>query len=88
MNVFIARIAAAVASAIIVWIVGILGLPVTEEQVASAQAWLTTGITGLGLLLWGLGYAGLHKLISRRTNPADTAKAPELAAARIGEGRV
>lgn len=83
MNVFIARIAAAVASAVVVWVIGALGLPVTEEQTASVAAWLTEGLTGLGgfalLFIYGL----IHKLISRRTNPADAAKAPEAAAARL-----
>lgn len=80
MNVFIARIAAAIASAAVVWIVGILGLPVTEEQTASVVEWLTNGLTGLGGFLLLIVYGIAHKLVSRRTNPADAAKEPEAAA--------
>lgn len=80
MNVFIARIAAVIASAVVVWLTGVLGLPVTEEQTASVVQWLTDGLTGLGGFLLLIVYGFAHKLISRKTNPADAAKEPEAAA--------
>lgn len=84
MNVFIARIAASVASAVVVWLIGVLGLPVTEQEQANLIAQVTEAVSLLGLALWGILYAVLHKLISRKTNPADAAKNPELVASRTG----
>lgn len=84
MNVFISRIAAAIAATLVVWVLGALGVDVTEQQRAEIIGQVTQAITLLGLAVWGLVYAVGHKLISRRTNPADTAKAPEQAAASIG----
>lgn len=87
MNVFIGRIAAAVAAAVIGWVVSLLGLPVTEDQTASAVGWLTEGLTGLGLFVGLLVYGVAHKLFNRRLNPADSAKEPEIAAHNTGVDR-
>lgn len=83
MNVFIARIAAAAAAAVIGWGASVLGMPVTEAQTAGAIAWLTEGLTGLGGFVLLLVYGIAHKLISRVTNPADAAKEPQEAAAAM-----
>lgn len=83
MNVFIARIAGVVAAALVTWLIGKMGLPVSEEQKASAVEWLTHGLTGLGALVFMLTYGAAHKVASKRTNPADTAKAPEASAHKL-----
>lgn len=84
MNVFIARIAAAVASAVILWLTGTLGLPVTDDQVAGATAWLTDGLTGLGGFIMLAVYAVGHRVISKWTNPADAATEPKKVANAVG----
>lgn len=70
MRSFIARIAAVVAGAIITFLAGALGLEVTEEAAVA----LTEGLTLIGVAVYFLGYAVVHRLISRYTNPMDAAR--------------
>lgn len=88
MNVFISRIAAAIAASLVVWLLGALGVDVTEAQRTEIIGQVTQAITLLGLAVWGVCYAVGHKLLSKKFNPADTAAAPERAANVIGEGTV
>lgn len=77
MSVFIGRIAAAIASAVITWVIALLGLPVTEAQQVGAIEWLTEGLTGLGVFLGLLLYGVIHKMINAKLNPVDAARPAE-----------
>lgn len=72
MRPFIARIVAAISGGIVAFLAGTLGLPVSEE----AATFIREGITALGMAVWLVGYAVVHRLISRVTNPNDVAKEP------------
>lgn len=72
MNAWIGRVAGVIASAVVLWVLGVLGIEVTEEQKRGVIEWLTTGLTGLGFFL-GLAFYGMfHKIFNRKLNPADT----------------
>jgi energy-converting hydrogenase Eha subunit E len=87
MNIIISRIAAVIAAAIVTFVLGLLGVDVSAEQTQGIVAWLTTGLSALGMFLVLLLYGPFHKLISRYTNPADTAAHPNQSAAQLGLGK-
>jgi hypothetical protein len=66
-------IGAAVAS-LSVWLASKVGIEVSPE----AQAGLTEGITLLGLFVFSVVYALVHKLANNKLNPADSASSREL----------
>ena len=84
MNVFIARFIAAILAPLVVSALAALGVPLTEDDITKITELLTTSFNALGMIVTLAFYALVHKLTSKKTNPADTAKAPELAANRIG----
>jgi hypothetical protein len=69
MRAIIGRVAAVIAGAIVTFLAGTLGLEVTE----GAATFLVEGITAIGMFVWLLAYALVHRLISRRINPTDAA---------------
>lgn len=73
-NALFARIAAVLAATLVTWLLSWAGVPVSEDERANLIKWLTEGITALGVFFWLLLYPLIHRAISRKTNPADTAK--------------
>lgn len=73
MRTIIGRIAAVVAATITTWLISFLGVGISEQGTAE----LTEALTLIGVLVWGLIYAVVHKLIDRKVNPMDVAKTPE-----------
>lgn len=82
MNVFISRLIGAAVGSLATWLatkwVFFAFLLEPENQAAA-----TALAVGLALAI----YSAVHRTLDRKLNPADTAKAPELAAAKIGEGK-
>lgn len=81
MNVFISRLIASVVSAGATWIAArfvFLQFLLEPEMLAA----LIALCQGFALAV----YAVVHKQLSKSTNPADTAKAPEAAAQQLGVG--
>lgn len=70
MRAIFARFAAAIVAVAVTFLAGTLGIEVTEDT----RATLTEAVTLLGLGLWGVVYAVVHRLISRKVNPMDAAK--------------
>lgn len=71
----IARLAAALIASLVAWLAA-QGIDVPAET----QTQLIEGTVGLMLLVFGVVYALVHKLVNRKVNPADAA-APVLAKA-------
>lgn len=69
MRAIIGRVVAVLAGAIITFLTGTLGLPVSD----AAAGYLTEALTALGMGVWLIAYAVVHKLINRKINPGDTA---------------
>lgn len=72
MRAIISRVAAAIVAVLLTFFAGTLGVEVSPAVHDS----LVEGVTMLGLGLWGVLYALLHRLIDRKINPADVAKHP------------
>lgn len=72
MRAIISRVAAAIVAVLLTFFAGTLGVEVSPAVHDS----LVEGVTLLGLGLWGVLYALLHRLIDRKINPADVAKHP------------
>ena len=71
------RLLAILGAALIFSLLEAAGVPLTAEQQAQFTSWLTTAITGSGVLVFLGSYAGLHRLASRLLNPADVAAPPK-----------
>ena len=69
MRAIIGRIAAAIVAFLVIWIAGTLGVEVTEQTAAT----FTEAVTLLGMGLFTLVYAMVHKIINARINPTDAA---------------
>lgn len=80
MRAIIGRVAAVLAGGILTALAGWLGVEVTDD----ARVALTEAITGVGMVVWLLGYAVVHRLINRRLNPTDAAKPAETLRVRGG----
>lgn len=72
MRAIFSRIAAAIVAVFLTFVAGTLGIEVSPAVHDS----LVEGVTLLGLGIWGVLYALLHRLIDRRINPSDAAKHP------------
>jgi peptidoglycan L-alanyl-D-glutamate endopeptidase CwlK len=72
MRTIISRIAAAIVAVLLTFVAGTLGVDVSPAIHDS----LVEGVTLLGLGVWGILYAVLHKLIDHKINPTDVAKHP------------
>lgn len=81
MNALIGRLAAVVATAIVMFALNLFGLEVSPEQRAGIVGWLTEGLTAMGTFLGLALYAVFHKMINSRIAPEDKASnsAPPLA---------
>lgn len=72
MRTILSRIAAAIVAVVLTFVAGTLGVEVSPAVHDS----LVEGVTLLGLGVWGIAYAVLHRLIDRQINPTDAAKHP------------
>jgi hypothetical protein len=72
MRTILSRIAAAIVAVFLTFVAGTLGVEVSPAVHDS----LVEGVTLLGLGIWGVLYALLHRLIDRRINPTDAARHP------------
>lgn len=72
MRPIIGRVAAALVATALTWLVGAMGVEVTEET----RATLVEAVTLLGLGIWGILYAVIHKTLDRWLNQAGTGSQP------------
>jgi hypothetical protein len=75
MRSIIGRIAGVIAGAILTFLADTVGIPVAP----GAEAVLTEGITLIGLVIFGLGYATTHKAVNHYVAPLDSAAAEPIA---------
>lgn len=75
MRAVISRLISPLIATLAVWLVGVGFL--REDDAAT---FISSGVTLVELLIWGMVYGVGHRLIDRRANPADAAT-PEAAAA-------
>jgi hypothetical protein len=80
MNAVIGRLAAVVATAIVMFVLERLGLKVSEEDRAGIVNWLAQGMTALGTFGSLALYAAFHKFINGFIAPADAASGAQDAA--------
>lgn len=73
MNALLGRLAAIIATAIVMFLLNLIGLEVSPEQRQGIINWLTEGLTALGTFLGLALYASFHKLINSRLAPEDKA---------------
>ena len=83
MNVFISRLIGSLVTGAATWLAAkfvFFQFLLEPENLAAA--------IGLCAAFAHAVYSVVHRTLDKKFNPADTAKAPELAAAKIGEGTV
>jgi hypothetical protein len=69
----ISRLVAAVAVPIVLAVLGLVGLEVSAGDHESLVAFMTEGLTGLGLFIGFIVYSMTHRAIDKKANPADAA---------------